>query len=457
MVNNMKKNSILALITATFLLNTGLSQAATNVSVTFGKSTPVKSVQASQNVEHYFTSNGIEVILKKNTTNDIIGMKLFLKGGTRNLNEKDAGIEKLLFNSMLQGSKEYPKDKLNIEMAKIGAQFGSDNFFDFSSFSLKSIDTYFDKALNIFQTLINDPLIDKKELELQKNRMTTAIKESIDDPDEYVWKLANKTFSAGHPYANDYDGTLETIPTFTQDELIKYKKANFVGSKMLIVVAGNYKSTIKKDIEKYFGKLPKGDYKSTAVPALNVKNSTVTIEDRDIPTAYVAGRFAVPSLKDSDYPAMYLGLRILSEKFHETVRTKHGLSYAVSAGSSMRATNSGYVYVTTIKPKESIALMDEEINNLKTKPVDAKYLEGVRNLYYTQYFITFEPNLEQANNLGINQLIAGDYSNSYKLIEKFKQVTPEDIMKAAQKYLKNINYGIIYKKSDIDENDFTKI
>lgn len=416
----------------------------------------VKKVEQT-NIEHYFTKNGIEVILKKIPTNNIIGMKVFIKGGSRNITDKNAGIEPLLMYTMLQGSKQYPKDKLTMEMAKIGAEYRTDSFFDFSSFSLKSLDTYFDKALNIFQTLINNPLLDQKEIDLAKNQTLTSLKGKIDDPDEYVWKVVNKTFSAGHPYQNDFEGTLESVPNIDRQQLLDYKKDNFIGSKMLIVVAGNYKNTIKKDIEKYFGSIPKGDYIDKPIEPAKSEKSTLTIEDRDLPTSYIAARFPIPTIKDPDYPAANLALKILSQKLFESVRTKSGLSYAVSSGASLRAANSGYLYVTTVKPKESVALMYQEIEKLKNTPVDKKYLEGVINLYYTQYFMGLESNLEQANNLGLNEIISGDYSNSYTMIEKFKKVTPQDIQEAAKKYIKNINFGIIYKKDLLNESDFTKL
>jgi zinc protease len=417
----------------------------------------VKAATTAKDTEHYFTSNGIEVILKKITTNDIIGLKLFLKGGSRNLTEKNAGIEKLLLNTMLEGSREFPKDKLNLEMAKIGAQVDTASFFDFSNFSMKSLGKYFDRAFYIFQTLINNPLLDAQEVELGKNKMLSEVKHSIDDPDEFVWKIVNKTYLAGHPYANDFSGELTTIPNISKADLESYKKENLVGSKMLLVIAGNYKAGIKKDIEKYFSKIPKGNYVNTPVKPVIVEKSTVTVEDRDIPTAYIASRFSAPAPKDKDYPAMYLGLKILSEKLGDSIRTKHGLSYAVYSGSSQRQANSGYLYVTTVKPKETMELMYEEIAKAKKNLVDKKTLEGVRNLYYTQYFINLEPNLSQADTLGFNQLITGDYNNGYKLIEKFKKVTPEEIKAAMNKYVKNIHFAVIYKKDLIDQSLFTKL
>ncbi len=451
--NFMKRNILLSVATAFTLL------FSTNFAIVSADATTVKvsTVKIQNDTEHYFTSNGIEVVLKKIKTNDVIGLKLFIKGGSRNINEKNAGIEPLLLNLMLQGSKEFPKDKMNMELAKIGAQIENESFFDYSAFSLKSLNKYFDKAFNIFQSLINQPLLEQSEVDLEKSKTLAEIKHNIDDPDEYIWSIVNKTFSAGHPYFNNFQGELNTIPNITRQDLVNYLKTNLTGSKLLLVIAGNYKDGIKKDIEKYFGKIPKGNNKNTPISSLKVNKSTLTVVDRDIPTAYVAARFTAPNIKNKDYPATYLGLRILSEKFHETIRTKHGLSYAVSAGSSLREANSGYLYVTTVKPKESVQLMYQEIDNLKKNLIDKKYLNGVRNLYYTEYFMKIEPNLSLANTLGVNQLQSGDYNNSYKLIEKFRKVTPEEIRDAMKKYIKNIHFGIIYKKDLIDSKAFTKM
>lgn len=406
---------------------------------------------------HYFTSNGIEVILKNEKINNLVGIEIFLKGGSRNLSKSNAGIEKLLLNTLRQESKEFSKDKLNDELSKIGANIEVNSFFDYSTISLKSIDKYFDRSLYIFQNLINQPLLSEKETELQKGKMETAIKASIDDPDEYVWKLANKSFLANHPYANDFSGELDTVKNIKSSDLKNYLAKNLVGSKLMIVVTGNFKNDIKTKIEKYFGKIKKGTYKYTSAPKIVVEKPFVNVENRDIPTAYVAGRFSIPSLKDKDYPATYLALRILSEKLHESIRTKRGLSYAVYSGSSLRDANAGYIYVTTVKPKECVDLMYEEINKMKTTLVPKKSLEGAINLYYTQYFIDMEPVIEQATKMGISQILTGDYNNGYKLLEDFKKVTPEQIKSAMNNYVKNINFGIIYKKDLINEADYTKM
>lgn len=449
----MKKNILLPVITSAVLAFSTVFTA----SPAFSESKDSNSQNSGdrlKDAEHYFTSNGIEVILKKIDTNDIVGLKLFVKGGVRSINSKNAGIEKLLFNTMLKGSKEFSKDKLNVELAGIGAQIGTDSYLDFSSFNLKSVNKYFDRALYIFQDLINHPLLEQGEIELEKSFMVSALKHKMDDPDEYIWKLVNRSYAPGHPYSLSVDGEMDTIPVLDHKSLEKHMKENLIGSKMLLVVVGNFNDNLRKDIEKYFGKFPKGNYKNTPVPVIKSDKSDIVFEERKIPTAYIAGRFKAPSIKDKDYPATYLALRILSQKIYESVRTKHGLSYAVYAGNSMRQENSGYVYVTTAKPNETIKLIYDDINALKKNPVSKKQLQGVQNLYYTQYFMDLETNLGQADNMGMNHLISGDYRNSYKLIEEFRKVTPEEVKTSVNKYVKNIRFGIIYHKELIDEKLF---
>ncbi|MFN4152924.1 MAG: M16 family metallopeptidase, partial [Candidatus Sericytochromatia bacterium] len=335
----------------------------------------VKNKTASSSIKNYFTSNGIEVISKKIISNEIVGIKLFLRGGSLNINDKNAGIEKILFNTMLQGSKSYPKDLLNEESSKYGIQISSESFFDYSVISIKTPNKYLNKAVNILQSIVTEPLLTSNELELQKNKTISLLKQKIDDPDEYIWKIVNKNISEKHPYYNEFEGEIDTVKSISESDLKKYYNDNFIGSKLLLVVAGNFDDKNLDYLQKSLSKLEKGSYKLSSVKNIEITEPKVVVEDRDITTSYIAARFAIPTLKDKDYPATYLALRILSEKMHESVRTKHGLSYAVYSGASQREANTGYIYVTTVKPKESIDLIFKEIENLKSSLVDKKQLE----------------------------------------------------------------------------------
>jgi zinc protease len=447
----MKKISVIA--TTLFLIINSQNVLAKEIKTTSN----TQSKTTSSSIKNYFTSNGIEVISKKITSNEIVGIKLFLRGGSLNINDKNAGIEKILFNTMLQGSKSYPKDLLNEESSKYGIQISSESFFDYSVISIKTPNKYLNKAVNILQSIVTEPLLTSNELELQKNKTISLLKQKIDDPDEYIWKIVNKNISEKHPYYNEFEGEIDTVKNISESDLKKYYKDNFIGSKLLLVVAGNFDDKNLDYLQKSLSKLEKGSYKVSSVKNIEIAEPKVVVEDRDIPTSYIAARFAIPTLKDKDYPATYLALRILSEKMHESVRTKHGLSYAVYSGASQREANTGYIYVTTVKPKESIDLIFKEIETLKSSLVDKKQLEGVINLYYTQYFLNIESPIEQAGVLGANHIIGKDFKNSYTLLEKLKKVTPMDIKDVMNKYVKNLRFGIIYKKDLINESDFSKL
>jgi predicted Zn-dependent peptidase len=65
-----------------------------------------------------------------------------------------------------------------------------------------------------------------------------------------------------------------------------------------------------------------------------------------------------------------------------------------------------------------------------------------------------ETNGSQASLLARSELIAGDWKEHADAIERFQAVTPEDVQRVAEKYMKNYQFGIVGKKSQIDEGLF---
>ena len=75
--------------------------------------------------------------------------------------------------------------------------------------------------------------------------------------------------------------------------------------------------------------------------------------------------FAAPPLDSPDYPAMALAMNILQQLFFQEVRVKRNLSYGADATLLAQGTNSGFIYVTTPKPNETIRVMFDQIDFLQ--------------------------------------------------------------------------------------------
>ena len=78
-----------------------------------------------------FTVNGLKVIFKQNTANDIISSNLYYKGGVTNLTEDKAGLEALTLVVSTKSSINYPKDKLNAALESMNTVINTNSNFDF--------------------------------------------------------------------------------------------------------------------------------------------------------------------------------------------------------------------------------------------------------------------------------------------------------------------------------------
>ena len=156
-----------------------------------------------------FTVNGLKVILKQNPGSEVVAASLYIRGGVFNLTPSTAGIEPLLFDVAVKGTKKYPKEVINADLARMGTQINGNASKDYSSLNLRCIKPNFDKSWDIFADVLLNPTLDSKEVELSRAQALTGLRQRRDNPDSYLRDMGDSLFYEGHPYAIDPSGTEE--------------------------------------------------------------------------------------------------------------------------------------------------------------------------------------------------------------------------------------------------------
>jgi predicted Zn-dependent peptidase len=82
--------------------------------------------------------------------------------------------------------------------------------------------------------------------------------------------------------------------------------------------------------------------------------------------------------------------------------------------------------------EECEAALYEEIEKLKSAPVSAEELEGVKARKKTEFLDSIKSNMGLAMNLAFNQNLNGDWRETFKSLEKIDKVTAEDIQRVAK-------------------------
>jgi predicted Zn-dependent peptidase len=417
----------------------------------------VQSVVAKQaSLVSEFEVNGLKVLLKRREGSLTVAAGLFIRGGASNINAQNAGIETLMLSVATEASTNFPRARMRSELSRMGTVIGSSSNNDYSVLSLATTRMHFDRSWQIFTDVVLRPAFTKEDVALVQQRQVVSLSDDKDNPDVYLQKLQERVAYAGHPYLNNTSGTPETVARLTPEDLSKYHAKLMETSRLLLVIVGDLNpAEVKTLVTESFGKLPRGNYKPETIPQLAFDKSSVEVTPRELPTNYVQGLFTAPSLTSPDIYPMRIASSLLRDRVFEEVRAKRNLSYAPDAFLRTQAANVGGLYVTAVDANQSIRLMLNEIARLQNEPVSSEDIHAVVAQYLTTYYLGQETNAAQAGELAQYELIGGGWRNSVDFLERLSAVTPADIQRVSQKYMKNIRFVVLGNPRSIDTGVFT--
>ncbi|MBX7174786.1 MAG: insulinase family protein [Pyrinomonadaceae bacterium] len=399
--------------------------------------------------------NGLKVLIKRRPNSQTVAAGLFIRGGARNVTAANAGIENLMLNVATEGSQKFPREILRRELAQTGTSISSGTNYDYSVLALASTRQSFDRSWEIFTDIALHPTFAPDDVELTRDKILTSLRDDEDNPDGFLQVLVDKTINAKTPYENNPDGMAETISKFKLEDLRAYHQKMMQTSRLLLVIVGDLDANaLKQRITESFGKLPRGDYKETPLPNFDFSKPTLDITSKNLPTNYIQGVFDAPTINNPDFYAMRVATTILRDRVFEEVRVKRNLSYAPSADMGSMGINSGNIYVTAVDANQAVSVMLDEINSLKTTKVDDRDISGVTGQFLTTYFIAQETNAAQAAELARYELIGGGWRNSFGFLDQVKKVTPADVQRVSQKYMKNLRFIVLGKPEYINRQVF---
>jgi predicted Zn-dependent peptidase len=119
-----------------------------------------------------------------------------------------------------------------------------------------------------------------------------------------------------------------------------------------------------------------------------------------------------------------------------------------------QGSNIGGIYVTAVDANQAVGLMLAEIKRLQTEPVDQNSIDATAAEFLTNYYTGQETNAAQAGNLAEYEILGGGWRNSFETINRLLAVRPADVQRAAQTYMKNLQFVVLGDSARIDRAVF---
>ena len=172
--------------------------------------------------------------------------------GSAHESENELGASHFIEHVSFRGTNRYTMRELKLAVEKVGGML--------NAFTSRLSTVYYAKVPNfksketfdILQSIVSEPLIDEKAVELERKIIMEEYKMSLEDPDDRLHNLVLKNVWGG-PYGREIIGTEETIKSLTAKDLKSYHDSKYVSSRVKVAVVGDTKEVEKviKELEKF--------------------------------------------------------------------------------------------------------------------------------------------------------------------------------------------------------------
>lgn len=379
----------------------------------------------------------LKVIQRYHRASDVVAVRLYLLGGTRQLTEENAGAEVLLLRAA----------ELDAEptVTRTGSQPIFEVTPDWTVIGFVGLLPDVDSAWSEFARQLQRPRPSQRSLERARGELLTLARRRYTQPDLRIRSGAQRNAFHGHPYALDPEGTVASLTSLTAADLERYWTTQFVTSRMLLVVVGAVtRAKVESLVTATFAQFPAGQYRWTLPPPVPRKPSSWLIEHQKLSTNYIVGYFDGPLPTDHDYLAFRVLVEFLSSDLASRIREQRSLSYAAHATFLDRARPVGAIYVSTSAPGDAVELIREalldymELYSPVRQPfgwfrfVDQMALEELTHRLTSD---------GQAETLARTYLYFGDPRIADEFTARLRRVQLPSLGTAARRYLQDIQFA----------------
>jgi len=403
--------------------------------------------------------NGLQVLLKEIHTAPLTSLWVWYRVGSRNERPGGTGISHWTEHMQFKGTPRFPPEILDKAVARQGGYRNAFTFLDWTTYFETMPADKIDLALDLEADRMANSLFEPGEVESER---TVIISERQGNENEPLFLLGEEVQAAAfrvHSYHHEIIGDLADLQTISRDDLYRHYRAHYVPGNAVLAAAGDFETeSMLGYIRQHFESLADGSVSTTAArpePA-QPGERTVTVEGPG-DTTYLQVAYHSPAARDPDFFPYLVTDSLLtgpsnlnmfgggiSNKTSRLYRALVEKELAVGVSGGVSATIDPFMHsiTATLHPNANadqvVQALDEEVKRLQDSPPDegevARAVKQARALFaYGSESIT-----NQAFWMGYSEMFAS-YDWFVNYLERLAAVTPGDVQRIAQTYLRPQN------------------
>ena len=400
-------------------------------------------VSQTSDTQKFKLSNGATMLYTPNTTNDIIAISIYAKGGQ--LIEKIPGTAKMTAATMMKGTKNYTPLELSQTLEDNGIKIAPSTSADAFSITVLTTKDEYEKTLELLNEVVNNATFAEYEVSKVKSDTINSIKRNKDVPLQVAIEEYRNLIYKDTPYSISSKVLEKNIDKIDRNTIIEYYNKVFNPQNLVISINGNIDKdfTIQKLNDIFINTIQEEfSYECSNSKIAKITTPRTNTVKMQTETAWILLGWQVDGvLNKKDYAALQIIDSMLgsgmSSRLFKSLREQEGLAYQLGSGYSPNVLRGSFMLYIGTNPetleKAKVGLFNE-INKLKTQYVGDKELKDAKEKLIGNYIIGLETNLDKASNIGWYEASTRGYEFKEDYQNLINSITDADIIEVANKY-----------------------
>ncbi len=395
--------------------------------------------------------NGLTVISEQVPGMCSYSAGICIKTGSRDDYENQAGIAHFMEHAAFRHTKNRTSKQIANQFEALGAFSNAFTTKDATCFYVRAINEHFEKTFELLADITLNTVFVEDEIEKEKLVIIEEIKSYEDDPEEYIFDLADNLVFSNHNLGLPIVGTQESVSNIYCSDLQKFHDQFYNPQNIIICSAGNIAhediitSTVKY-LDNIMNKNSSNYVQSvfSEKPEAKMKQIKRQIQQSHL----VLGKRTKGFRSEERYPLAVLNTLLgdgMSSRLYQNLREKHGLAYSIySSLYNYYDCGSWYIYAATGEKEydRAVELIYNELNKLRDKLPSKKELQRAKEQLKTATIIELESMSSRMQDLLKNEINEGNFQDILDVIGKIEAVELDDLSNISKEYFTNDNWSI---------------
>ncbi len=321
--------------------------------------------------------SGVRVVTEEVPSVRSVALGLWVRTGSRNETQAQAGVSHFLEHLLFKGTKRYSAIEISELFDGLGASVNAATGKETTHLHARFLDEHTEEVFDLLAEMLLAPTY--PEIDSEREVVLEEIAMYEDEPQDRVHDILAGAVFGDHPLGRRVLGEAEVISSVPVPDIEAYRGARYTGANVVVGAAGHLDHERIVTLAERLVSPPAGG--NGAAPVEVPAEARLRFYPKDTEQYHIC--FGAPGIVRDDERRYALAVLdsifggSTSSRLFREVREKRGLAYSVGSYNE-QYTDSGMVatYVGTREDnvEEACAVIGAELERLRSEPVSAEEL-----------------------------------------------------------------------------------